>query len=116
MKYKQRKGKTDVKKVELQHTRSIRSSAQKTSKGGEYHIEIKCRTQKHVLMFTNEAESLEWYTRLNSTVDITDRGEDGSSTGATDQHHNLEPDSDNDTDEVITLNRMYGSTDEGRNK
>ena len=112
IKCKEQKGKTEVKKIDLQQVRSIRHSAHKGSKQTEYHIEIKCRSHKIYLMFTHDNEAQDWYSKLGNTVDIAERGEDGSSTGIIDLV-SQDIDSDDENDEVITLNNLYGISHEG---
>jgi len=94
IKHKQNKGKTDVKKIELQNVKYIRSSAQKSGKATEYQIELKCRNQKHFLMFSHESDSADWFTKLNGTVDISEHGDNSSSTGLRDSDEE-----DNDTED-----------------
>lgn len=116
VKFKQKKGKGEVKRIELHQVRSIQQSSQKTNKGAEYQIEIKGKGLKLVLMLTSDKDGQDWYAKLNNTVDIAVRGDDGSSSGTITQPDIVSlDDSDGENDEVITVNNMYGSGGNGKN-
>ena len=106
--FKTKQTKCDIKKIELHHVKSIRGSSNVTSKGKECVIDIRCKHAKQILLFDNEKEYLDWNTKLNNVVDITGHDENSSSS-----MHGVEDD-DDDGDEIVTLNQMYETSEEGR--
>lgn len=103
--YKTRQKHNDIKKIELRNFTSVRHLTENTTKGSEYLIEIRCKKQKYVLMFNNEYESNEWESVLRNVLPCMADNEESSHSKDTESY------AEDESDEVVTFNKTYGSAE-----
>lgn len=106
--YKEKQKKCDMKKLELQHLKSLKTSSEKKKDGQEYVIEFKIHRKCHFLLFNKENDFADWHSKLESIYGGSNDGsrENSASYGDDD-------DSCGENDEVITINQMYAQTGPG---